>query len=97
MRRSPQAHAALLVALEESLIPPRTIIIRGKNMLVWQKKVSKDYAPNQLCFAIPNNEANLPGVLADRKPTDDTIAYVCTESTCLAPVQSLEALTEIVN
>ena len=96
MNRSPQAHAALLIALEESLIPPRSIIIRGKNMLVWQKKVSEDYAPNQLCFAIPDNEANLPGLLAERKPADDTIAYVCTESTCLAPLGSLEALTEIV-
>jgi len=94
MKRIPQAHGAFLVALEEMLQPPRIIVIRGPAMDEWHSRLRQTYTPRQLCFAIPADETGLPGILAERKPTADTVAYVCTETACLPPAASWQALSE---
>jgi hypothetical protein len=90
----PQAHTTLLNALDEALAPVETVIIRGPagEAAAWQGELAALYAPNRLVFAIPSNEANLPAALGDKKPGDVTLAYVCTGTTCDAPVSSLPAL-----
>lgn len=94
VQQMPQAHSAFLLALEELLNPPRIIVIRGPAMDEWNGSLRQTYAPRQLCFAIPAHETRLPGVLAERKPTTDTIAYVCTETACQPPAESLQVLCE---
>ncbi len=94
MKRAPEAHSTLLVALEELLHPPRIVIIRGRAMDEWNNRLRQTYAPRRLCFAIPADETGLPGLLAERAATADTIAYVCTETACLPPAESWQALTE---
>jgi uncharacterized protein YyaL (SSP411 family) len=90
----PQAHTTLLNALDEVLAPVETVIIRGSadEASEWQSELSALYAPNRLMFTIPSDEANLPAALADKKAGDVTVAYVCTGTTCDAPVASLPAL-----
>ncbi len=94
VKRIPQAHSAFLIALEEMLNPPRIIVIRGQAMDEWNSRLRQLYAPRQLCFAIHAHEAQLPGVLAERKPMTDTVAYVCTETACLPPAESWQVLSE---
>jgi hypothetical protein len=45
-----------------------------------------------MSFVIPNDEENLPGLLKERAPNGDAVAYVCEGMVCRAPVTSLEEL-----
>jgi len=94
LTRYPQAHTTLLNALDEVLAPVETVIIRGPadEAAQWQSELSALYAPNRMVFAIPSDARDLPSALADKKPGKGTIAYVCTGTTCDAPVASLPAL-----
>lgn len=90
MRNFPQAYGAMLSAFDEWSAPPRSIVLRGaaEEIVDWQSMALNGYAPNSLCFAIPAAEADLPGLLAERKPNTGVIAYVCVGNRCLPPAQS---------
>ena len=97
MERYPHAHGTLLIALEEILEPVETVVIRGNEDSVdeWRHVATSTYTPRRLVFAIPDSEVNLPGILAERKPGDEHIAYVCQGTQCLAPVTKLEDLARV--
>jgi uncharacterized protein YyaL (SSP411 family) len=88
----PHGHASLLVALEESLFPLETVIIRGPDEALpeWQQVVS-GYAPRRLCFAIPASATCLPGSLSERTPGAAVTAWICSGQACDAPVTDIEA------
>jgi uncharacterized protein YyaL (SSP411 family) len=90
----PHAHASLLVALEETLFPYQTVIIRGPAPAVttWQAQAARPYAPRRCTLTIPATANRLPGQLDTRVPEGDAVAYVCRGNTCSAPVTSLETL-----
>ncbi|MDT8383672.1 MAG: thioredoxin domain-containing protein [Gammaproteobacteria bacterium] len=96
----PQAHNALLTALEEYLYPPETVILRGAGpaLAEWVAALAADYAPRRLTLAIPADAAPLPGALAGYEATvgkdAEVSAYVCRQGACLAPVSALSALRE---
>jgi uncharacterized protein YyaL (SSP411 family) len=94
MRRVAYAHGTLLIALEEMLRPPRNIVLRGEAqaMRSWECRLKQPYDPRRLCFAIPDGITDLPYPLSERKPDADVTAYVCTETSCLPPAKTLEAL-----
>jgi len=95
--RYPHGHAAMLVALEEHLEPPQIVIVRGPaaEAASWRDELAKLYAPRRLTFAIPSDARDLPPALADKKPQDGTVAYVCEGMTCSAPVNGLAALARV--
>jgi uncharacterized protein YyaL (SSP411 family) len=93
---APIAHASLLTALEECLMPPQIIILRGQGDAFddWHLTCIRDYAPRRLTLAIPNDAQELPQVLADKAPQGKLVAYICEGMNCLPPVtdkKSLEA------
>ncbi len=90
----PYAHNALLLAAEEYLHPPQTIVLRGSldAMSEWRAICAKDYAPRRLTLAIPTDATGLPGALAHRKPRDGVVAYVCDGLACSAPLETPGAL-----
>ena len=45
-----------------------------------------------MSLIIPNDEETLPGLLQERAPKGDAIAYVCEGTVCRAPVTNLEEL-----
>ncbi len=95
MAEYPQAHVSLLSALEEYIAHPEIIILRGEPAEIarWQVSAAKIYAPRRLLFAIPENAAELPGALAQRRAVaNKTIAYRCVGPTCSLPMDSWEAL-----
>jgi hypothetical protein len=90
----PYNHAALLNAADEWFNPTRTIVVRGEpaDMQAWQARLHASYLPRTQCYAIPREVADLPGLLAERKPADEVLAYICEGHSCQAPVHDLDAL-----
>lgn len=92
---APTAHGTLLNTLEETLVPPTIVILRGSEniMINWQQKLTESYQPHTLVFAIPNECENLVESIAGKyAETGKTLAYVCTGSECLAPVEECNEL-----
>jgi uncharacterized protein YyaL (SSP411 family) len=91
IERTPYAHNALLLALEEYLYGSEIVVIRGEpdSLAAWQTKAREEYTPRRLALAIPADAEGLPGLLNERKPLDETVAYVCSGQTCQAPVADL--------
>ena len=93
----PHGHVTLLTALDEFLEPPEIIVIRGEQAEIsrWRSAADKLYAPRRLVFAIDSNQADLPGMLRERKPVNgETVAYRCVGTHCELPVTSWEALAQ---
>jgi hypothetical protein len=88
MLQQPSAHGALLLALEEQLAPPQTVILRGtpEAMQPWQAVAGRQYHPHRLALAIPGDVTDLPGILAERSTKNGVTAYICTGHACSAPV-----------
>jgi len=93
IRQQPSAHGALLLALEELLAPPQTVVLRGEvsAMSPWQAAATRDYQPHRIVIAIPTDAEDLPGVLAERRSRGGVTAYVCAGHACQAPVTDLAA------
>ena len=89
--RIPYAYNAMLLALEEYLDPPQSIVMRGPNphLSMWHARAHQFYSPRRLSFAIPSEVDDLPGLLAARKPDSGVVAYVCEGHHCDAPISDL--------
>ena len=94
IERYPSGHNALLVAVEETLHPTQTIVLRGASdaLQPWLARCTQRYAPRRQTFAIPEHAKELPGILAQRTGKDGVTAYVCTGHACAAPVTELAQL-----
>ncbi len=93
MAEEPGGHTTLLMALEERLRPPRTVILRGpaEPLARWRRALAERHAPATLVLALGPDARDLPPVLA--KPASDRVnAWVCEGVTCLPPVDRLEEL-----
>ncbi|MFV1973162.1 MAG: thioredoxin domain-containing protein [Thiohalobacterales bacterium] len=88
IEQMPHGHASLLVTLEESLSPLQTVIVRGSGAALenWNQRLNRHYAPRRIGFAIPESEHVLPGILAERTPQGEVLAYICSGLSCSAPV-----------
>jgi uncharacterized protein YyaL (SSP411 family) len=94
LARQPQAHASLLVALEEYLAAPEIVILRGEAGAIgrWQRELARLYAPRRITLAIPADAGGLPAALAGKPARGPAVAYHCRGSTCGPPVDDLSAL-----
>jgi len=94
MCQLPYAHCTLLTALDEYLRPTETVIVRGAPVSIgaWQARLNACYAPRRLALAIADGETGLPGALAERVARPGGIAYVCSGTSCRAPVTDLVEL-----
>jgi uncharacterized protein YyaL (SSP411 family) len=91
MAEHPQAHMSLLNAAEDLLSPPQMLIIRGDaaEAAAWSQNLNRMYAPSRMVFAIPADAAGLPPALADKRAGPSTVAYLCSGTTCSAPLADL--------
>jgi uncharacterized protein YyaL (SSP411 family) len=90
----PQAHMSLINALEDLLTSMQILVIRGEapSAADWASTLGRLYAPTRMIFAIPG-DAELPAALAAKRPSETTVAYLCTGMTCSAPLENLEEVT----
>jgi uncharacterized protein YyaL (SSP411 family) len=94
LARAPQAHAAMLNALDEHLEPVEIVVIRGAatEIAAWHAALARQYAPRRLGVAIPADAAGLPEALATKRPRGQAVAYVCRGPVCSEPIETLAAL-----
>jgi len=85
--RHPAGFASLLAALEEWLVPPRLVVLRGPSheVAAWQARLGKMQLPGTLTLALPSTLTGLP-VTLDKPAGEAVNAWVCSGVTCLAPV-----------
>jgi hypothetical protein len=96
LQRAPWLHCALLDALEEQLLPPEVVIVRGtgRRPAEWARTARLVYAPRRLAFEIPSDAAGLPPALAEKTPPESGArAWICRGTTCLPPVDTLTGFT----
>ncbi len=98
IRSMPHGHASLLLALEESLFPLQTVIIRGADVATadWRSLVNRPYAPRRLTLTIPDTAGQLPGQLGERTPRGAAVAYVCSGHTCSAPLTDINRFKTLI-
>ncbi len=92
----PTACASLLAALDEVLVPPRTLIVTGPReaLPAWKAALSPGYRPDTLTLLFPAGTSGLPAPLS--KPAGDAVnAYLCQGVTCLQPVSDVARLREM--
>ncbi|ABA59002.1 Protein of unknown function DUF255 [Nitrosococcus oceani ATCC 19707] len=97
IQQTPHAHCSLLKTLEEWLIPPQIVILRGggEELETWRAVAAAEYAPRRVALAIPLEAQDLPGILGEYRPQGTAVtAYVCSGHTCSAPLTRREALKE---
>jgi len=94
MREYPAGFGSLMIALEECIAPPTTVILRGEPAALaeWSQVLAREHWPSTMVLAIPEGVEGLPPVLD--KPVDNhpVNAWVCQGVTCLLPISDLEAL-----
>ncbi|MCC6297086.1 MAG: thioredoxin domain-containing protein [Pseudomonadales bacterium] len=97
LTRHPNGCASLLMALEEAIEPPRVVVLRGPQDQVrqWRRRLDQTYLPTTLILAVAPDATGLPPVLAKPPVPEAVNAWVCQGVTCLPPVETLEALLDI--
>jgi uncharacterized protein YyaL (SSP411 family) len=94
MQRNASSHTTLTTALEESLAPPRIVVLRGRveAMRTWQSALAEAYRPETMVLAIPGDASGLPPVLDKPADANGPVAWVCQGTACLAPIRDLPEL-----
>ena len=91
---APDAHAAMLDALEELLQPTEIVVLRGPATVIeaWRLELARLYAPRRIVIAAPDEALELPAALAGKPSSPAGVAYVCAGSSCGAPIASFAEL-----
>jgi len=92
--QQPIAYPTLLAVLEESLVPPRVILLRGpaSALHAWACALTPRLGAHDLMLSLPNGLA-LPDALAKPAP-DRPTAWVCSGTACQPPVTDLDGVLE---
>jgi uncharacterized protein YyaL (SSP411 family) len=95
LQQHPIAYPTLLAVLDETLHPPRVLILRGAAAEVeaWKTALTPQLRCSDLLLALPN-ALTLPLALA--KPASASVsAWLCSGSSCQPPITDLAALRAI--
>ncbi len=91
----PSGVASLIIALEDALTPPTSVLLRGDpaHCAAWRHTLERTYRPQVRTLDLSRAD-ELPGALSrPHKPgASDATAWVCTGTSCLPPIHTLEAL-----
>ena len=92
LAQQPIAYPTLLAVLDEALVPPRLILLRGPAdaLRAWSAALVPKLAVRDLMLALPNG-LNLPAALA-KPESDQPTAWVCSGTACQPPLTDLAAL-----
>jgi uncharacterized protein YyaL (SSP411 family) len=94
----PAGSATLLLALEEHLMPPNLVVLRGPAgaLPVWQAALANKPRPNTLVVALPNGLSGLPEALC--KPESRAVnAWLCSGVNCLPPISTTHDLLTVLD
>jgi hypothetical protein len=91
MAEYPAGFAAMAIALDEIVHPPRMLVLRGAPaaLRTWQEALAEEFLPDVAIVGIPDATGGLPEVL-DKPPRPGPVnAWLCRGVTCLAPIGDL--------
>ena len=100
IRRSPSGYSSLLAALEETLEPPRIVVLRGSAQAIasWQSRLSSVYRPDTLIVGVPAGASGLPAALDKPSATGAAVsAWLCQGVSCLPPLANLPELERLLD
>jgi uncharacterized protein len=88
LERQPSACVSLLTALEEHLVPPQVVILRGapEPIADWQRTLGRTCRPATLILGIRSDAGRLPAALDKPTPATAVNAWVCRGVSCLPPI-----------
>jgi len=94
LERQPGACVSLAMALEEHLVPPQVVILRGAPNEVesWQRRLDRVYRPATLTIGIHSRTNTLPAALDKPAPATGVQAWVCRGVSCLPPISEFANL-----
>ncbi|GAC1665435.1 MAG: thioredoxin domain-containing protein [Steroidobacteraceae bacterium] len=94
LQQYPSAHMGLANALQDFLAPLQIVIVRGADVQAeqWAADLRAMYAPTRMIFAVPREAAGLPRGLAEKRAGEVTVAYICTGTTCSAPLTDFKEI-----
>jgi len=90
----PAGCASLLIALEECLDPPTTVILRGDpaTCASWRRMLERRYRPNERTLDLSREDA-LPETLAKPQEADGAAAaWIYKGTSCLPPIRTLDQI-----
>src|SRR5512139_3800283 len=92
LTRQPVAYPTLLAVLDEALVPPRVILLRGpaETLPEWTAALVPRLGARDVLLPLPNGLA-LPDALA-KPESDRPTAWICGGSACQPPVTELAAV-----
>ncbi|HMA11625.1 MAG TPA: thioredoxin domain-containing protein [Steroidobacteraceae bacterium] len=92
LTRQPVAYPTLLAVLDEALVPPRVILLRGpaETLPEWTAALVPRLGARDVLLPLPNGLA-LPAALA-KPESDRPTAWICGGSACQPPVTELAAV-----
>jgi uncharacterized protein YyaL (SSP411 family) len=90
--QQPIAYPTLLAALEENLVPPRVIVLRGPadTLPKWTTALARKLGARDMLLVLPNGTA-CPAALA-KPESDQPTAWVCSGTACQPPITVLANL-----
>jgi hypothetical protein len=97
MRDYPAGFATMAIALEGRLAQPAVLILRGPGKAVaqWQAELARQYLPDTLVLALPEDLRGLPPLL-DKPPRPEPVnGWLCRGLTCLEPISDLVRLKQV--
>jgi uncharacterized protein YyaL (SSP411 family) len=95
MQHNPAACPSLMVGLEEYLLPPVLLCLRGpqEELSIWKSKLDRMWLPGMMVIALPETDEGLPQSL--RHPLRDEVnAWLCRGVKCLPVIESWEMLLD---
>jgi hypothetical protein len=97
MQAHPAGFAAMAIALAEAIVPPRTLVLRGKAdaLRTWQADLAREFLPDVTVLALPDALRDIPQLLDKPARPEPVNGWVCRGVTCLAPVADLVHLKKI--
>jgi uncharacterized protein YyaL (SSP411 family) len=99
LQRQPSAFVSLLTALEETLTPPRVLVLRGDagELRTWQRALAMHYRPDLLSIALPSEQRDLPHMLDKPAPAQGVNAWLCQGVSCLPPATNLGTIERLLH
>ena len=96
LERQPGGFATLLMALEEAIVPPVVVVLRGDaaQLTDWQKRIAAASWPWAMAIGVPTGLSGLPPAL-DKPPRDGVNAWVCSGVKCLEPIDDFSCLERV--
>jgi len=94
MRDHPAGFGAMALALDEAVVPPALLVLRGEPgaLADWSAQLAREFLPDAQLIAIPNSVSGLPPALDKPQRPEPVNGWLCRGVTCLAPISDLEQL-----